>query len=397
MATSIALVGIGGYGNFYLKALLNAAPEREITLMAGIDPYPERSGLYAELQERGIPVYPDLHTFYQHTCADLVIISAPIHLHAPLTSLALSKGSHVLCEKPLGASVEDARLMLEAEQRAGKPVAIGYQWSYSDAILALKRDILAGRFGKPLHLKSMALWPRGLSYYQRNDWAARLKTPDGAWVLDSPVNNATAHYLHNMLFLLGDRMETSAVPLSLEAELYRANAIENYDTAAMRVVTAACPDLLFITAHPVNSYRGPVMHYAFENAVIEYPAEEGGFRATFKDGTVQEYGNPEDTHANKIWAAVESARNGVPLVCGIRTAIPQLACALAAQETEIHTFPPERVEVMDTGSDQLTYVPGLFEDLVTAYEANKMPSEMGMAWAKSAGKVEVGEMGLMEG
>ena len=388
MAVSIALVGIGGYGKFYLKELLDAAPERNIVLTAGIDPYPERSSLYPEMQAREIPIYPDLWTFYQHTSADLVIISAPIHLHAPLTTLALSKGSHVLCEKPLGASVEDARLMLEAEQRAGKPAAIGYQWSYSDAILALKRDILAGRFGKPLHLRSLVLWPRGRSYYERNDWAARLKTPDGAWVLDSPVNNATAHYLHNMLFLLGDRMDTSAAPLTVEAELYRANAIENYDTAAMRVATATCPDLLFITAHPVNSYRGPVLHYEFEQAIIEYPSEEGGFRATFKDGSIQEYGNPEDTAPNKIWAAVEAARTGAPLVCGIRTSLPQLACALAAQETEIHTFPHERVEVIDTGNDSLTYVPGLFEDLVAAYEANRLPSEMGMAWAKSAGKVE---------
>ena len=43
MQTTIALVGIGGYGTHYMPALLNAAPEKEIRLVAGIDPYARQS------------------------------------------------------------------------------------------------------------------------------------------------------------------------------------------------------------------------------------------------------------------------------------------------------------------------------------------------------------------
>jgi predicted dehydrogenase len=389
MQTSIAVTGIGGYGNLFVRALLSAPPEQEVRFAAAIDPAPERCPHYAELLEACIPIFPDLETFYRSAHADLVVLAAPIHLHAPLTCLALEHGSHVLCEKPLGASVEDARRMLEAEKRSGKVVSIGYQWSFSRAILALKRDLQAGRFGRPLRMKTLVLWPRSRSYFQRNNWAGRVRADDGAWVLDSPANNATAHYLHNMLFVLGGAREASAWPTRVEAELYRANPIENYDTAALRVATDACPDLLFLTAHPVMGYQGPLIHYEFENAVIDFPGEDQAFQATLRGGETITYGSPQDGEIGKLWDTVAAIRGGPPPACGIRAAIPQMACILAAQQTPIHTFPPELVQVQETEVDASTAVEGLFEDLQACYEHNQLPSERGLGWAKGARGVEI--------
>ena len=79
----------------------------------------------------------------------------------------------------------------------------------------------------------MGCWPRSERYFTRNDWVGRLRR-NGRWVLDSPANNALAHFLHLTLFLLGDRVDASANPSSVTAELYRANRVENYDTCSMR-------------------------------------------------------------------------------------------------------------------------------------------------------------------
>lgn len=379
MLTTIALVGIGGYGQYYLRELLFAPPERNIKLVAGIDPYPERSPFYAALQEKNIPIYPDLETFYQHDHADLVILAAPIHLHAPLSSLALGHGSHVLCEKPLGASLEDVEQMQAAERASGRILAIGYQWSFSDPILALKRDILAGRFGRPLHFKSLLLWSRSRAYYQRNAWAGRIRSADGAWVLDSPVHNATAHYLHNMLFLLGSKLETSVTPTALYTELYRANPIENYDSAALRVSTEPGVDLLFLTAHPVLENIGPLAEYAFEDAVIEYPSEDRSFRARLKDGTIIPYGNPEESTYNKVWQTIEAIHSGGRVVCDTRTALPELLCVLGAQQTPIHDVPAQYVRVQEHGQDRTIWVEGMSDAWQAAYTANQVPAEMGHA------------------
>ena len=70
-------------------------------------------------------------------------------------------------------------------------------------------------FGRPRRFSTLCCWPRDLAYYRRNTWAGRLRDPDtGGWVLDSPANNAMAHFLHNLLYLAGERPDRSALARS---------------------------------------------------------------------------------------------------------------------------------------------------------------------------------------
>lgn len=373
MKTTIALVGIGGYGQVYLADLLNAAPEREIELVAGIDPYPEGCAMLPVLQEAAVPIYPTLEAFFAASRADLVIISAPIHQHAPLTRLALANGAYVLCEKPLAGSLEDAESMRKAERAAGKPVAVGYQWSFSDATLALKRDILAGKLGQPLRAKTITLWPRAHSYFRRNRWAGRITAEDGSAVLDSPLNNATAHYLHHMLFLLGDRLETAAHPQTVDAHLWRANNIENYDTAALLVQTHSGVEVLFSTTHAVIEQHGPLMEMEFADAVVTYPTESYTFQARYHDGQIVDYGSPDASASNKLWTTIDVLRGGGVLPCGIETALPHLECVVAAQQQPIQSFPAGRVQHTPIGeSDAITWVDGLGEEMLAAYRKSML-------------------------
>lgn len=386
----IALVGIGGYGGIYVNELLPVGRDARVRLAAAIDPQPERCSRLEELRESNVPVYPSLEEFYRHDQADLVVISAPIHLHAPLTCLALENGSNVLCEKPLAGSLDDAQRMVDAERRAGKFVAIGYQWSFSDPVLALKRDILAGRLGQPRRLKTVVLWPRGRSYYQRSPWAGRIRMDTGAAVLDSPLHNATAHYLHNMLYLLGDSISTSASLAQMQVELYRANPIENFDTAALRIFTDQNVELLFLTAHPVNLLRGPLIHYEFEDGVVEYPNETGGFEARFNNGQVIDYGSPDGSHGGKLWKVVGALRSGALPACGLQAALPELICAVETQKAPITPYPPEVIRQEEMGADQLTYVDGLAEILLEGYETNRLPHEIPQAaWALPATRIDL--------
>lgn len=389
MPVNIVLVGLSGYGDFYLNLLLTSSAEHDARLVAGIDPYPERSSWLGELQQAHVPLFPNLEDFYQRGAADLVIIAAPIQHHAPLTCQALAHGSNVLCEKPLAGSLEDAKKMLAAEQATGKFVAIGYQWSFSDPIQALKRDILAGRFGQPKKFKTLVLWPRHRPYYQRNDWAGRIKTNDGMWVLDSPVNNAAAHYLHNMLYLLGPSLDRSAAPQKLEVELYRANPIENYDTAAMRLETETKVRLLFLTSHAVQQEIGPWSHFEFEDAVVEYPLGDQEFQVQFHSGKTESYGAPEATAANKLWHTVDAVRTGKPLACGIQAALPHLTVVTAAQQAPITTFAGRQVKVKEDGGRQLIWVEGLGDAFMQCYQTGKLPSKIQFDWSTPATLVNI--------
>ncbi len=392
MPVKIAQVGLSGYGDFYLNQLLSSAADHDARLVGGIDPYSERSSWLAELQQAGVPTFPSLEGFYQRDTADLVIIATPIQHHAPLTCLALAHGSNVLCEKPLAGSLADAQKMLAAEKASGKFVAIGYQWSFSDPIQALKRDILAGRFGQPKKFKTLVLWPRHRPYYQRNDWAGRIKSNEGAWVLDSPVNNAAAHYLHNMLYLLGPAIDRSSAPHSLEVELYRANPIENYDAAALRIVTEAKTRLHFLTAHSVEQEIGPWSHFEFEDAVVEYPLGDQEFQVQFHNGKTESYGAPEATSANKLWHSVEAVRTGRPLACGILTALPHLTCVVAAQQAPITTFPDHQIKVKEDGGRELIWAEGLGDNFMLCYQTGQMPSKTQVDWSMPATTVDLSRL-----
>ncbi|MCD6285361.1 MAG: Gfo/Idh/MocA family oxidoreductase [Anaerolineae bacterium] len=386
---TVAMVALGGYGNTYLARLFGNGEHGGFRLVAGIDPDPKGCRYLDAFKELEIPIYADLDHFYAESAAsagvDLVVIAAPISLHLPFTHTALAHGSNVLCEKPVTATIQDALQMAAAEAAAGGFVGIGYQWSFSDTIQALKADIVAGVLGKPLRFRTKVLWPRPHSYYHRNNWAAKLKTANGSWVLDSPVNNATAHYLHNCFYVLGETRETSARPVDVQAELYRANDIENYDTAAVRCHTEDGVEILFYAAHPVNENIGPVLSYEFENAVVEYEARDTPMVARFKDGRVKDYGSPFANEGKKLWDAIEASRTGAPLACSISAAMSHTLAVNGAQESveSILDFPDDLVRRYDQNGDELLYVEGLVETLGRCYDQGVMPSELGdVPWAK---------------
>lgn len=383
----IALVGLGGYGNGYVDAVLDHADEIGVRLVGAVDPAPRSCRRLSELTDVVGTIDPTLGEFYERDTADLVVVSAPIQFHAPFTITALGHGSHVLCEKPVAAVVQDARAMAEAEAASSAGAAIGYQWSFSDAVHALRRDIAAGRFGEPLQLKTLVFWPRSTSYYGRSSWAGALAGSDGSWVLDSPVNNATAHYLHNELFVLGS---DGGRPLSVEAELYRANDIESFDTAALRVETASGAEVLFYTSHAVPSNVHPVLHYRFTEADV-YAEVPGHFYVRFADGTIADLGSPETTPLEKLRRAAADVRAGNPPACSIADATHQSLVVCGAHESNAITdFPSETVKRTpnDPPPGELIWVEGLQGALTQCFAQGILPSEHGgIAWAHAGREI----------
>src|SRR5688500_14931071 len=361
-AVSIALVGVGGYGNIYLSTLLDA-DRNGFVLSGAVDPSPASCKRLGDLHARHVPLFTSLDQMYERHQPAMVVVSSPIHLHCRHTVDALTRGSHVRCERPLCVTLEQAHTMLEARDRAGRQVAVGYQWSFCPAIQRLKQDVMAGLFGAPRRLRTLVLWPRDERYYRRNRWAGRRVNDDGEPVHDSPVSNACAHYLHNMLYILGPRVDRSATPLAVTAELYRAQSIESYDTAALRCVTEGGAELLFVASHATRHARGPVFSYEFENATVTFAEGEdrGAIVARFADGTTKRYGPPcKATDPGKLWVTLDAVRSGEPVPCGIEAAIPhmQVTCAAHQSTPDVVPFPAPLVTVEGEVGSRRTCVLG---------------------------------------
>ncbi len=371
----IALAGINGYGRNYLNQLLDNSEALGASFVGIVDPTASLSLRYNEVVERKIPVYDKAEGLYGDGIdVDLLIIAAPIHLHLPISAVGVENGSNVLTEKPLCGAWEEAERFLELEKKSDGFIAVGYNWSFTSVIQTLKKDILKGKFGAPKRMRSVTLWPRKASYYQRNNWAGRIKTDDGAWVLDSPANNATAHYLHNMLYLLGDSVTTSAMPELLDGRLWRAKKTENYDSAAVRLGTDKGAEVFFFTTHSVKDKYGPVFQFEFEDADIVL-GDDSEIKARFKDGSVLNYGNPGVEPLKKLTHCIQSAKSGEPVVCGVEAASAQTSCIYALQESvPIIDIPGEKVVVdeLEEGNN-LTWARGLYESFKDAYENWRMP------------------------
>src|SRR6185295_13377270 len=98
---------------------------------------------------------------------------------------------------------------------------------------------------------------------------------DGRWVLDSPANNALSHYLHLALFLLGPTERESAFPEEVEAELYRANPIESYDTCSLRLTFEGGAHALVGFTHACDTNIDPQVLIRAEYAEIRYSLAGG--------------------------------------------------------------------------------------------------------------------------
>jgi predicted dehydrogenase len=93
--------------------------------------------------------FTDLDDAIARTGAIAVTVATPPHTHAPLVLAALARGCHVLCEKPFASNAAEARLLLEAAERAGVVHLLGNQFRLRPERVMIARAIADGAIGTP--------------------------------------------------------------------------------------------------------------------------------------------------------------------------------------------------------------------------------------------------------
>lgn len=362
----VVCVGIGGYAQVYWKALF-ASKADNFEIVGAVDPYPEAAKYLPDIKQREIPLYSSMEDFYAASEADLAIITTPIHLHTRQILYAIEHGSNVLCEKPLSGVSADAEIIEKRAAELGKFVMIGYQWSYSPAILALKADVLSGILGAPVSLKTKILWPRKKEYFTRGSgWAGKLRAKDGTVINDSVAANACAHYIHNMLFVCGTEY-FAAEAKNVKADLFRVNAIENFDNATISFELENGAKCLFVAAHSTKENRNPMFEYRFEKGIVKYDESTADIIAYMNDGTEKHYGDPfaNGSDGGKSSIAIEGClTEGFKPVCTPYTAAAHTRCIEAVQTFPVYDVNPELL--CEDGT--LIYVKGLYDALEKCYE-----------------------------
>ena len=378
------MIGAGGYAELYAEHLLEDTFEEYLNFTAIVDPYAKKSSLYDKFKDK-FPVYDHMEDCYKKHETDFTIIATPINLHFKQCITALDHGSHIYCEKPLVPSVAQLDSLDKKCKDAGKTMSVGFQQCYSNVIRGIKERILANEFGKPVRLKTFISWPRPWKYYQRAAWIGRLETPDGELTRDSVISNATSHYIQNILYLLGSEMDEAVELTNTAVECYKVNDIETFDTIILRG-EASEAEVYFSASHAVNVNKRPIIIYEFEKACITANVfdQEDQIQIQHKNGIIESPGSIYgDATRNRPLYTAQSILGERDFDCPGKTVRPftKLIDEIFTQ-TEFNKFPDEFI-IKDTQVKQ-TYVKSLYHDLQKCFDKWKLPSEIGLSWARNA-------------
>ena len=157
----IGIIGCGGIANSKHMPSLTRQPNAE--LVAFCDIVEERAQKACEeFGAEGAKVYTDYKALLKDETIDIVHVCTPNREHSFITVDALEAGKHVMCEKPMAINGEEAQKMLDAAERTGKKLSIGYQNRYRPDSWYLKRACEADELGEIYYAKAHAVRRRGV-------------------------------------------------------------------------------------------------------------------------------------------------------------------------------------------------------------------------------------------
>jgi predicted dehydrogenase len=376
----LAIAGLGGYAGQILQFVMQHAESVRpaFELVAVCDPKPDAHPEKLEtLQAKGVEVFNDFHAMIDESKLDAVWLPVPIELHVPFAKYALQRGLAVLIEKPVAGTVQEVDELIEARDAADRPVLIGFQDVYDQHTPIIKNRLLSGQDGPLRQASITACWPRTDQYFSRNNWAGRQKSGN-TWVLDSPINNALSHPVNLALFLLGNSPETSAAPVRIEAELYRAVRIENYDTVSARIHFDSGPPLLLLLTHASSKQDGPWVRLQFDKGFIERTNDKARLVI---DGQSQPIGDGSNKRVQMLQGFANAIRGvedpSIAQATLETSRVHTLLINAISEATPIVDVPEDELETIDREDGQILAIRDIAEVFQRCGEEGLMLHESG--------------------
>jgi predicted dehydrogenase len=140
----IAVVGVGSISHFWLP-LLRDRPDVDVVALVDVDPEVARAA--AERDGVSAPIFSALESAVEATAPDVVVNLTPPEWHRPVVEAALGLGCHVLGEKPIATTLEDAQALVRAAEAAERTYAVMQNRRFEHGIRTLRDGLVAGRIG----------------------------------------------------------------------------------------------------------------------------------------------------------------------------------------------------------------------------------------------------------
>jgi UDP-N-acetyl-2-amino-2-deoxyglucuronate dehydrogenase len=195
-AFRIALVGCGRISKNHFDAIRKVDG---LSLAAVCDTDAERARRAGE--EQGVPAYRTIDDMLRasddEAPFDIVAVCTPSGLHSAHGGAAARAGKHVVTEKPMAISLDQADDLVHACDEAGVQLFVVKQNRLNPPIQLLKRAVDKGRFGRIYMANVTVRWQRPQEYYDAEPWR-------GTWEFDGgAIMNQASHYVDLIQWLVG--------------------------------------------------------------------------------------------------------------------------------------------------------------------------------------------------
>jgi UDP-N-acetyl-2-amino-2-deoxyglucuronate dehydrogenase len=146
----------------------------------------------------GAPAYTDMHEMMKRERVDVVVVLTESGRHAEHTVALAPYGKHIVVEKPMALTLDDADAMIHACDRHNVRLFVVKQNRFNVPVVQLRRALEAGRFGRLVMGTVRVRWCRRQDYYDQDSWR-------GTWGLDGGVlTNQASHHVDLLEWMMGE-------------------------------------------------------------------------------------------------------------------------------------------------------------------------------------------------
>jgi len=215
-----ALIGCGRISANHIKALIDNSNDTELVSVCDLikDKAEQRANEYVnQAKDKNISLKrPKIFTNYQDMLQeeniDVCSICTESGYHAEVALNCMAFKKHILTEKPMALSTQDADRMIQAAEENKIKLSVCYQNRFNPTIQKLRQAVDEGRFGRILAVTARILWNRNKDYYNQAKWRGTWKLDGGClmnqcthsidllqWIIDDEIDfvfGQTANFLH---------------------------------------------------------------------------------------------------------------------------------------------------------------------------------------------------------
>lgn len=286
------------------------AENQHVELVAFADPNLERAQEMVELY--GGKAYASYEEILANEEIDAVSVCTPNYLHAPMTIAAANAGKHVLVEKPMACSIEEAEQMIEAAHKNNVYLMVGHNQRLMPPHVKAKEILDSGKLGKVLTFRTSFghPGPEGWSVDGADSWFFRKEE-----AIMGAMGDLGVHKSDFIRYLLNDEVADVA---SFIGTLHKEGTeVDDNATCLLRMKSGAIGTLVASW----TQYRGGDNSTILwcENGVMKIGTVEGNeVIVELTDGTVETYQvgmmstNEKQVPSGVIDAFVESITTNTP-------------------------------------------------------------------------------------